>query len=162
MKAAPQLDLFAPARRAGKSAAAPRHCKGCGICDPLPAGVTWAARDRCSDCDGGQEATLGRSKASPEAPEGSVKIARGAHQTEPCPVSGCTGWRHPLATMCDACKTIIPRELLLELMRAANAERFPASRAKHGPVDRAAIQKRALEAAAKAREARAVSRATGC
>lgn len=137
MKAS-QLDLFATARDAGKIATAPRHCRSCGICDPLPTGVTWAAGNRCSDC----------------AVDAAPKIALAAYQTEPCPVKGCTGWRHPLATMCDGCKTLIPRELHLQLMRASIAERDPRVEARHGPFDRPALKAAAIKSAEAAREAR--------
>jgi len=141
MKAPRQLDLLASPVA---PAAAIRHCKVCGICDPLPEGVSWATNDRCSDC-----------KRADYPP-----VARAHYQTEPCPVKGCRGWRHPLATMCDACKSLIPSELRLALMRSASAERRPQVAAQYGPFDRPALQKAAIEAAAAARAAN-VSRATG-
>lgn len=128
-----QPDLFAPPQRA-----TPHHCKTCGICDPLPAGLTWAKPNLCSDCAG----------------DARPRIARAAYQTEPCPVKGCTGWRHPLATMCDGCKTLIPHELHLQLMRSAAIERRPELVARYGALDRTAVQRRAIEEAAKARGAR--------
>lgn len=128
------------------ASASVRHCKICGLCDPLPEGVSWATNTRCSNCVGGAGATLGRSEASPEASP-LASVARAAYQTEPCPVKGCRGWHHPLATMCDACKTLLPEELRLALMRAASMERRPQLAERYGPLDRPALQKQAIEAA---------------
>src|SRR5689334_6676 len=123
-----QPDLFAPPSRERS-----RRCRHCGVCDPLPAGVSWVNRNTCSECD--------RSDYPP--------VARGAHETEPCPIPRCTGWRHPLAAMCNGCKTLLPRELHQKLLQASLAKRHPHIATQYGPFDLPTLEKAAIEAATK-------------